>query len=215
MDIQVIRRELWTPQEDKLLTELWPNHTAAEISHIMQRCLRGIKTRARRALNLPLKARLYPVQYWKPEEDEVLKSLWLRREVAVPEIARQLGRSRNAIIGRAHRLAIGMRSRPPHNSYQMEPNKPRKPRVRKKHPVNFSSRGVKTPPSLPEPLPEITNPGPGVPFLETSYGQCRAIISSSHDRYTNTMCCGRPIPWESNLWFCREHLARYTVPGRR
>src|SRR6516164_10996521 len=95
MDTQIIRRQLWTPQEDKLLTELWPNHTVAEISTIMQRCLRGIKTRARRALNLPLKARLYPVQYWKPKEDEILRQWWLRREVAVSKIARQLGRSRN------------------------------------------------------------------------------------------------------------------------
>ena len=210
MDVQNIRRQLWTPQEDKLLTELWPNHTVAEISTIMQRCLRGIKTRARRALNLPLKARLYPVQYWKPKEDEILRQWWLRREVAVSKIARQLGRSRNAIIGRAHRLAIGFRGRP-----NMDQATPRKPRIRRKHPVHYTLKGPKAPPTLPEGLPEITHQGPGVAFLDTSYGQCRAIISSSHDRYSQAMCCGGPIPWGSNLWFCRDHLARYTTPSRR
>lgn len=48
---------------------------------------------------------------WTPEEDGILRDLW-QRGLSAAEIGRQLGRSKNSIIGRSHRQCLTARPSP-------------------------------------------------------------------------------------------------------
>lgn len=48
---------------------------------------------------------------WKPAEEKVLKGLW-EKDFTVAKIALVLGRGRNSVIGKAHRLNLSKRPNP-------------------------------------------------------------------------------------------------------
>lgn len=52
-----------------------------------------------------------PIGVWSKEEDRCLRALWLEGKTAA-QIERMIGRSRNAVIGRAHRLNLERRENP-------------------------------------------------------------------------------------------------------
>ena len=46
---------------------------------------------------------------WTPEEDELLRSMWADKTLSAEEIGRRMGRGKNSVIGRAHRLRLPLR----------------------------------------------------------------------------------------------------------
>lgn len=106
---------------------------------------------------------------WTPEDDARLSALWNAGHTTVA-IAREMGVSKNSIIGRAHRLALARRPSPipPKGSAkprERRPGRPRKPKVSKPQPTQHRQSGARSlvvaqavqpvaPPAPPAPRPE-------------------------------------------------------------
>jgi len=145
---------------------------------------------------------------WIAPEDDILRELW-GRERAV-DIAQRLGRTRNAIIGRAHRLGLAPL------------RKPRKPGARPPaKPITTPPPVVRSPeePSpMPAPtpaaMPRRTSPDAvirceGVSLSRVAAGECRWPIGDKPFRF-----CGAPIAHRFYSW-CSAHTAIGTVDRRR
>src|SRR5690349_12223000 len=52
------------------------------------------------------------VRGWPPERDAALVLLWADRSLSAAEIGRRLGVSKNAVVGRCHRLRLSARPSP-------------------------------------------------------------------------------------------------------
>lgn len=98
----------WTPERDEVLTRMWKDDLPAElIASRMSTTVAAILDR-RAAIMLP--ARQQPTG-WSEEQDAILKKRWPEGWSAT-QIARLLhGKSRNAVIGRVHRLGMSSASR--------------------------------------------------------------------------------------------------------
>jgi hypothetical protein len=197
---------LWTKEEDNILKRLWPELIIINIAERMNRSPASVERRARR-LYLPHRIAPLATRGWKYDEDKILGELWCNKEVPVPEIAHRLGRSRNAVIGRAHRLQLPTRGRLKAYNNNAIPTA-RKPRRKAKRgfvlpSISDSSRVA--------PTPIVTEhyDGSGVEFMDIGYGQCRAVMASSHDRHGLAVFCGQPVPSGSKFSFCRHHLELY------
>lgn len=132
---------------------------------------------------------------WTQGEDDILTDVWMDKTPA--EIAEILGKTRNAIIGRASRLNLPKKApgRTPGAS-----RKPRAPYVRKPKPV------VTTPPPTPQ--------GP-IPLIEATAFQCKAVIDGIKDENGLAMVCGKPIVEGKAFSFCSEHFKRFTTTSNR
>ncbi|HHY37097.1 MAG TPA: hypothetical protein GX518_05340 [Firmicutes bacterium] len=87
----------WTPEEEKLLRELYPTADSAELERIFGRKLSAIIYKAN-SLNLKRE------RYWKEEEIEILKEMYPSSDTE--EVARRLKRSVFSIRNKAARLGL-------------------------------------------------------------------------------------------------------------
>lgn len=124
---------------------------------------------------------------WDPAQDEVLKKLWDEGH-SCSVIARMLGvqghgyRSRNAIIGRVHRLGLNTRNGDAVRKQGVAPLPSREGRSR-------VTTTVKAPTPLPPPEPTAAASGPIRDF--PGAGHCRFIYG---DVGSEWRCCGAPTP---------------------
>lgn len=152
---------------------------------------------------------------WTKEEDALLTKLWGDGKLSAPEIGRKVGRNKNAVIGRAHRLGLGRKksggSKPGRKAKKSIPiPKPKSPkRPGKAFVFKHSTEADRKPPRYVAPTQKWL--GSGVHLLDTTYGQCRAILGSSDDARGLAICCGKPIKAGTNLSFCDDHYAEYTT----
>lgn len=138
---------------------------------------------------------------WNEEERQLLTKMWPTNSSGV--IAERLGRTRNAIIGMARRMQL-----PP----KIPGGKPRsaaKSTVVTRAPPSRVRVTIKSKPAA---QPDLTK---GIPLLEASSSQCKAIIESSTDPKGLAMVCGQPVPLGRFFSFCDYHLARYTTKSTR
>lgn len=141
---------------------------------------------------------------WNDEADSLLRELWLTT-MSTREIGKKVGRSKNAVIGRARRLDLPVRKSAAPRSAK---NVVRAPSGRFKLP-----RFQKIP--LPPPAPIVAPSGAGVPLLEVKEYQCRAIIGSSMDARGLAVFCGeavKPKPGRGHYSFCPYHCSLYYQP---
>ena len=133
---------------------------------------------------------------WTEEQDILLRKMWAKG-AHTGEIATALGRGRNAIIGRAHRINL-----PKHESTSRRElmNTPRKPKL-----------AYIKPPTYPASIPVIL-PSSGVPFMEIKSEQCRAVIGRDDDGFKLVRFCGHPVK-EGTSW-CLGHAAKFNNPPR-
>lgn len=127
---------------------------------------------------------------WAAADGEILADMWAAGHSA-KEIARRLGKTKNSIIGRAHR--IGLAARP--SLIAGRAAKMRKPRAldAQKGPLKrseISPLAALPIPALPAELPEV------------EWGRCQFIFS---DPRVNASKCGAPAV-RGRAW-CSEHLA--------
>jgi hypothetical protein len=102
---------LWTPEEDAMLKELWPVLSMEQISERIGRTVKGIYRRANRlGLTCGNQAAKVP---WTPEEDKMLKENI--GSMTYAEIGELLGRSEKSVKHRALHLSLrgGSKPRPP------------------------------------------------------------------------------------------------------
>lgn len=126
------------------------------------------------------------VNYWTPQEDELLKSL-IDEGNSASKCAAAIGRTRNAILGRCDRIGISFPARITKH--------PRQPRKRPY--VPRGNHGKRRAPSYYDAPEIVANP---VPYFQNT--GCPEIVDMGtgvHDR----LCCGAPrFPGEH---YCAHH----------
>jgi len=149
-----------------------------------------------------------PPPVWTEKRVELLKALWHAGQLSAAGIANELGVSRNAVIGKAHRIGLVARNTRPQSA-------PRKPRLsRATRPPAWMS--VLTPPLLqgsPEAAidmaPDDTEPTPRiVPLIALTADDCRW---PSGEGATLTFC-GHPICAGK---YCGFHYRKAHAPKYR
>lgn len=118
---------------------------------------------------------------WPAERLTFAKRLWDGGHSA-SEIARELGVSRNAVMGQAHRRKWGKRR---------EPTGGREKRLREGGVKERKRSGVPLPPkpvALP-PTPPTCKP---VPLMQISAGMCRFVVDDPQSR-GEFLFCGAPV----------------------
>jgi GcrA cell cycle regulator len=166
-----------------------------------------------------------PTRRWEPAEDASLSELWLANQLSASAIGERIGRTRNAVIGRAARIGLPLRvpptvirsarsalpPRPPPLNHDRDPV-PLLRRIKMRRGFDLVQRPKERKPPTPETAPPEPWPGPAVPFLEAEAYQCRAIVSNPDEP---AACCGARIPVGQPFSFCPYHLGLYTTPRWR
>jgi GcrA cell cycle regulator len=117
---------------------------------------------------------------WWGERIELLKALW-RKGLSASEIGNELGVTRNAVIGKLHRI----------EGYTPEPHKPA-PRTAKPPPAP-----VWKPPPPPKPARRVVI---NAPFLNLTLDELkRGVCHYPHGEHVPYRFCGQPVkdgaPW--------------------
>lgn len=158
-------------------------------------------------------------QPWTDEEDEALRRLWAEGWSAA-QIAKALGtgRTRNSVIGRAHRKRFPLRA-DPHRSYQKNRRAPHlNPHRRKDDGVRVTGRCYQSPSKVKR---QIAKAAPklrqrvepveplNVPFAELQAFQCKAVTDDT--RFAQRFC-GHVR--EDGSPYCEAHAALYAAPAQ-
>lgn len=159
----------------------------------------GLQRESLQMENTLLRRQRVIVQKWHEEEDRLLTELWRDESIPAATIGERLSRSKNSIVGRAHRLGLPMRKTGPYAG------RPRRLKRMDSKPI------VVSPPAVPEP----SKPWEpiGIPLLEAEAYHCRAIVGK--DERGLALFCGHYTPLAGRLSFCAYHLKRYTYPPRQ
>ncbi len=134
---------------------------------------------------------------WTEERVEILKKLWLEG-LSASQIAKQLGGvTRNAVIGKVHRLGLSGRATPsqPRRATYKAPRAPR--------PVSAAPRRVAEPSHQPAPRPQVyREEAPGsATVLTLGAHMCKWPIGDpSSDSFT---FCGKRA--EDGIPYCTDH----------
>jgi len=128
--------------------------------------------------------RNHSIRNWLANEDELLTEHWRLLDCSARQIAKMLDRTRNAVIGRARRLGLAFKVRPP-----TAPSLPR-------------ARSVKKVVAVPRPEPEVTPLPMGMhPIMQLSWNTCRYPIGTPGDANFR-FCCKRSHGTSS---YCEHH----------
>lgn len=155
---------------------------------------------------------------WNEEQEIELKRLWEEEGLSAGQIAAQTGRTRNAVIGKVHRMGllkrrdVGQPNRVTSRTLgEIRPKRARLPR--KDGVANFNVRpgGIRMPPTPPEKLkPEDIKPlhGTGIPMLESERHHCKAVVKVGNPATKElAYYCGQPrMDGES---YCEPHCSVY------
>ena len=111
---------------------------------------------------------------WTDQRIENLKLLWEEGQLSASQIGQELKMSRNAVIGKAHRLGLAGK-KPPSSG-----GRRRNGRARSRAPqVQINGFIVRT--LKPEPAPMAPPTGDGIHIRDLEQHHCRAIISTGDD----------------------------------
>ena len=141
---------------------------------------------------------------WSEDRVTTLKALWLDGRSA-SQIAKQLGGvTRNAVIGKIHRLGLSGRAVPSAPARPARSPAPRRP------PRTTAPRLI--PPVRPTPGPERIEPAPEGPGLVSSVAALGAHLCKwpiGDPKAAAFSFCGRP----ANGPYCPTHKAKAVRPG--
>lgn len=148
---------------------------------------------------------------WTPKQEQLLALLWPDRSVQLQDIVSQFpGMTRNAVVGKAHRMKLAARRQPG------DPNAPKRPRVR-------LSREPLAPKRVDPPIVRI--PVPTIDDLTIPQDQRKALLDLTatdcrwpvgHVGEPDFFFCGAPKMEGKS--YCAGHCARaFTLEptGRR
>jgi hypothetical protein len=143
----------------------------------------------------------YIPTHWTEEEKAKLRALWDANKMNTKEISMEFpGRTRNAIIGTAHRM--GLQSKKPSSIRKKRQPKTKFNTVRpaQKHKVVFAMRPEsERPPIDTAPVTE------GIKLRDVAEHQCKEIIAPDLSGGGNVTFCGEPTVKDYS--FCRYHKA--------
>lgn len=150
---------------------------------------------------------------WTDERVEQLKQMWIDG-LSASQIAGRLGGvTRNAVIGKVHRLGLSGRGAPTRVT-RRRPSAPRAPRATTPSAAQAGSRpAAAAPPPEPEELEVISDPSAQANLLELTEQRCKWPIGDPGDE--NFHFCGqRSAP---GLPYCAAHarMAYQPPPARQ
>jgi len=144
---------------------------------------------------------------WTDEDEQLLRSLW-GTAMSASQIGEHMGRNRNSIIGKAHRLHLPtVAGRGPGRPLTRKAKEPRKPRLR-----------VVKEPKPPKPKPVIARrvvveepTSLDLTLTQLEAFQCRWATNDGGP----FLFCGHPV--EGHTPYCAHHLARTVIaePAQR
>ncbi len=145
---------------------------------------------------------------WTDSEINELKNLWTKG-LSGSQIAAVLGKSRNSIIGKAHRLKLEYRgNRPPPG--QVPKPKQHKKRIRTKRPVtSMLTKYTKSTPPVFYPASQPVAPRPPISIMELDDSRCREIVGRGNDGLA--VYCGDMT--FSGKPYCAAHCAMNYQPA--
>jgi GcrA cell cycle regulator len=138
------------------------------------------------------------VRGWPPERDAALAQLWADRSLSAAEIGRRLGVSKNAVIGRCHRLRLATRPSPIIRDANGATSR---------HPRRPQALPLKAMPSTREPLPAVVQTPEPIRVADRLPGLCCWPVG--HPRTPGFAFCeevsqpGKP--------YCEKHCQRAYV----
>lgn len=142
---------------------------------------------------------------WTEAQTEQLKVLWAEGRLSCSQIAAEIGiDSRNAVIGKVHRLGLSGRVKPAAAPRQRKPRRPS---------LDFRNR-TEEPRAMvaPEPIP-TNGPTPDSRLITLAgldmRADCRFICNDPHAP-SGALYCGAPRKYpgdDSAHTYCRDHAA--------
>jgi hypothetical protein len=136
---------------------------------------------------------------WKTIEVKELQSM-IEAGLTAKEVGKAMGRSKNSIIGAAHRLGIKWPAKPEKAKIEKEPRK----RCRRQQNISIV---INPAPKKEEVMKPATD---GVPITELNYRSCRAIVASVGGPMGTALYCGEIT--EESVSFCDYHCSIYYQP---
>lgn len=145
---------------------------------------------------------------WTPERSEQLRELWESGQPA-SEIAKEMGTTKNAIVGKAHRL--GLKGRPSPIGPPLSAEERAKRAL-----TDPAARSAALARATVEPRVTEAEVTPARPTYPGGFRSCQWIEGSP--TRDDTCKCGRPVVPGSRWPYCPEHLrlatTRATVKSR-
>ncbi len=124
------------------------------------------------------------------------------------EIGHELGRSRNSILGAANRIGLSKHVLVSRKALRETPRKPFRP----PSPPRVIMPRSKTP-KPPRDVEQITYTSSGIPFLEVTNSQCRAVMGRDSDGFKLVRFCGAPVKTDGAS-YCDHHHTQFYYPPR-
>jgi hypothetical protein len=141
------------------------------------------------------------VKTWSKEEIEKAAKL-VASGMTASEVGKQIGRSRNSVIGAMHRNGVAFNSHVTKDRAVKRAARPSKPKAAPQ-------------PKASKPLPVqvgmvIKKDSKPVPLMDARYFECRYIVHSNHDEPFKTLCCGNQTHRGSS--WCKTHYNIVFMP---
>jgi GcrA cell cycle regulator len=187
------RKRGWSDEQLELLKTHWGKMPRVRLSALIGKGGHCCFLKAKE-IGLPIKKQ----PAWSDDLTEAIKKL--RDEgVSARDIGIRFGMTRNAILGRMHRIG--------HVAPRAVLNETQRQAAAVARAQRHRAKKAKSRPKvtfLPEPLARerilAVPESEWVPFLETTHGQCRAIMAD------DKRCCARKVHYRS---YCEGHAAIY------
>lgn len=189
----------WTEGEVARLRALAPDHSCDGVAFMLNRSPDSVRGKARALGDVSFNAKhgtsnLYGGTGWTEEREERLKTLWVEG-LSAAQIVKDLGGvTRNAVIGKVHRLGLGGRA---------APSRPAKRRVTLANPRAPQAPKLAAAPFVAAPPlePLKREDGSTVSILTCDDTTCRFPIGDPRD--DGFALCGRPACGR----YCAAHEA--------
>ncbi len=195
----------WTPDMDAAIN-VEGRANLAQLARELQVSANAIRLRALK-LNAPQRP-----EAWQTWQLDILKAEWPKGKLSSSQIGNLVGKSRNAVIGKSHRLKLGNRARSGDRRSGSD-RKERPPRVKAtiprapEVPMAIIKKGV-PPKFYPEAVPLTTKPP--ISIMELGTGTCHAPVGHGPDGLV--VYCGDFT--FADKPYCEGHCAMYYAPPR-